>query len=127
MTSRQKCRLSLARDQKNRKLRAPDFTGKIKIHKRLIQTWADQLFEQGSPSELIASAAIWLNFNDDGTQFLTLEISPHFPSRKPIATPPKNKPEPVDPLANFWKPIGDDIERYREDHLHENAQRSFYR
>src|SRR5262249_46467638 len=112
MTSTDKSIGCLWPETKNRKLRAPDFTGKIKIHKRLIQTWAEQLFDQGSPSELIASAAIWQNFNDDGTQFLTLEISPHFPSRKPIATSPKNTPEPGDPLAHFWQPIGDDIERY---------------
>ena len=82
---KQKKSLGFLRKAQKTKERSPDCVGPIKIQRTTLETLMNQL-EQSDANELEANLAGWQNQDRKG-QFLTVELSPKYVSKKSVVKP----------------------------------------
>ena len=63
------------------KERSPDFTGKLKLQRLTMEVFAKQ-FKETDADEIDCCLAGWRNTDANGQAYLSVELSPKYPSRR---------------------------------------------
>ena len=63
------------------KERSPDFTGKLKLQRLTMEVFAKQ-FQETDAEEIHCCPAGWRNSDQNGHPYLSVELSPKYPSRR---------------------------------------------
>ena len=82
--------LGFLRRNDKTKEKSPDATGTIAIQRHLLEELLSQM-DKANADEITANLAAW-SYNNENDQFLSVELSPKYVSKKTAKTFPKRNP-----------------------------------